>query len=60
MPTSTYKISNNLGQKKKKNPKAKSKIKLQRPIVRYNWSVIENMTLEELDNYLTNTFKINH
>ena len=60
-----YKISNNDGKmskKKRKTPKAKTpQTTPQTPkkIVRLKWEDIENMSFEELDIYLCNTFKIN-
>ena len=55
-----YKISNNQGQKKKKISKNKDdKKQSQCSITTHKWSVIENMTEEELDTYLTRRFMIN-
>lgn len=51
-----------MSKKKTKTPKAKSQKSSQTPkkIVRMKWADIENMSFEELDIYLCNTFKINN
>lgn len=62
-----YKVSNNNNRvKRKKAKKDKSKANDENsfwtpsPKIAYSWSAIENMSCEELDIYLTTTFKINH
>ena len=57
-----YQISNNYGKKKVKKNKTKENKETANPekSIRLKWSVIEKMTIEELDIYLSKTFKINH
>ena len=52
-----YRISNNDGKCFKKKEKKEKK---EKKIVRLRWSEIEDMSYEELDIYLNNTFKINN
>lgn len=63
-----YQISSNFGRPVKKSKKKDNKNKKNlkdksspepRVVVRLKWEEIENMTIENLDIYLTNNFKIN-
>lgn len=56
-----YQISNNYGKKKVKKNKTNENEETAKPemTIRLKWSVIDRMTIEELDIYLSKTFKIN-
>ena len=55
-----YKISSNFGRPVKKNKNKKNTSTSQQlHTVRFKWVEIENMTIDDLDIYLTKSFKIN-